>query len=185
MPDPTQHVELPEEARTLALDAVSGPEYGGVPRPDSLLYEQIEKALIAALPAIYADLREKEGAKIKRLERELEMARGQEGLDPFVGEDGEQYMPATWRERSFLAHSLEAKERAEKAEQALAGLRERVEAAQKDRDGVPLLDAARALCPDGAHWENGWERYLDDASVCVLAFLEAALNTATKGGGEQ
>jgi hypothetical protein len=60
--------------------------------------------------------------------------------------------------------------------------RERIEAARRDVNGVPFLDAARALCPDGAHWEgDGWERYVADASACLDAFF-AALQEGGSGG---
>jgi hypothetical protein len=57
-----------------------------------------------------------------------------------------------------------------------ARVREGLLAARRDADGVPFLDAARALCPDIHHWEDGgWERYAADASACIDAFLNAAL----------
>jgi hypothetical protein len=55
--------------------------------------------------------------------------------------------------------------------------RERLKEARRDTEGVPFLDAARALCPDEAHWEDGgWERYTADASACLDAFLAALDN---------
>lgn len=53
-------------------------------------------------------------------------------------------------------------------------VREQLKAARRDTNGVPFLDAARALCPDEAHWDGeGWRRYADDASACLDAFLDS------------
>lgn len=75
---------------------------------------------------------DRERERAEKAEAERDIARGQSGLEPFVGEDGEKYAPLTPREQSWAASAAVNAKRADKADADLSALREGVEGAVAD-----------------------------------------------------